>query len=1058
MTRDFTLDSHSDGARTATTGAGIARLNEVASADAATDADEAWHLRRQGDDAEVRTGEASLFALANGSLGVRGGGEETADGCGGCYLAGVYERHPIEFHERLPGFVRGTDIRVPVADGTGIALMFGETHGIDTNEDLERTLDLRTGRLLRSRVVRTPLGARLRIESERVVAHDRDVLAIRLRITSIDYDGPITLHSRLRSGAHAATQGDDPRIGSAGSRGLHTIVCTADSTAATLVQSTLHSDIAIACVQMHRVDQIHRVDQMHHVDDGEIAFLRADIGDDRATQQFIAQLRPGASVTLQKFVAYAHADGGHERGGQEHETDALRAMATGIAQQAAHAGYAAIAAARAAELNAFWRDVDLAVEGDLNTQLALRFNLFHLLQSTSRQAAHGTAAKGLTGEGYEGHCFWDTEVFVLPVMVFTAPAIARAMLMFRYRTLDAARANARELNHPTGALYPWRTIAGGECSAHYPSGSAAYHINADIAYAIGLYLDASEDIGFMLEAGAEMLFETARIWPQAGHFDPLRDGAFGIHGVTGPDEYTALIDNNFYTNRMAQRHLQRAVAVWDRLGNTHPAERAALAARLQLGEDEIALWRRAADTMQLRIDAQLGIYAQDDTFLHKPRWRFSVRGRAAHRDERALLLDQHPMTLYRHQVCKQADVVMALVLAGDGLDADTKRRSFDYYEAITTHDSTLSPAIHGILACELGLHESSRAFFYEALRVDLDDLHGNTDHGVHMAAMAGSWLGVVWGFAGLRVVDGELHLAPTLPIGWQGYRVGLQWRGCTFTIAVSASGVEYRLRSGEHLRIHHRDRVLELRADAPLREAFDPRFDVSTGDSAATLTAKKVAFPRACRALIFDLDGVLTDTAHLHYRAWKRLADELGIAFDERINRRLKGVDRMGSLEILLEGAARGYSDDEKAALAERKNGYYRDAIADFRPQHVFPGVREVLHAAKAAGLRIALASASRNAPALLQRLGIADAFDAIADPAQSRPKPHPDLFLAAAAALGVEPQTCIGIEDAASGIAAIKAAGMAAVGIGDAEELAQADCVLATIAQFALQNFVSLR
>ncbi|MGN6153717.1 MAG: beta-phosphoglucomutase [Lysobacteraceae bacterium] len=1012
-------------------------------------AEAGWCLHRRGDDPATRTRDDALFALANGALGVRGGAPEAVDGSGGCFLAAVYERHPIEFHERLPGFVRGTDTRVPVADGCGIALVPGDdpdAPALDpdacASDDVERMLDLRTGTLRHARVLRTPSGTRLRIESERVVAHDRDLVAIRFRVTSIDHDGPLILRSRLRSGRHAAKQGEDPRIGSAGSRELETTACAANAAVATLVQRTLRSGITVACVQAHRLDAADAADG--GAEDGGLAFLGADVVHDGATQQFIARLRPGTRVTLAKFVAYAHAADGEGR-----DADALRDTATAIATQAAQAGYAAIAAARAAVLDAFWRDAGLAVDADPELQRALRFNLFHLLQSASRDAASGTAAKGLTGEGYEGHCFWDTEVFVLPVMVFTAPEIARAMLLYRHRTLDAARANARELNHPTGALYPWRTIAGGECSAHYPSGSAAYHINADIAYAIGLYLDATDDIGFLLEAGAEMLFETARIWPQAGHFDPLRDGAFGIHAVTGPDEYTALVDNNFYTNRMAQRHLQRAVAVWERLGRTHSAERAALAGRLRLDEDEIALWRRAAATMQLRIDPHHGIYAQDDTFLHKPRWEFSQHGRAGQDGARALLLDHHPLTLYRYQVCKQTDVVMALVLAGDGLDAEATRRSFDYYEAITTHDSTLSPAIHGILACQLGLHEPSRAFFHQTLRVDLDDLHGNTDHGVHMAAMAGSWLGLAWGFAGLRVVDGALCFAPTLPAGWRGYRVGLRWRGRRLEVSVAADGVAYRLHDGEPLRIRHHGRTLDLQAGTWQRVATD-------APATASPEVTSPMFPRPCRALIFDLDGVLTDTAHVHYRAWKRLADELGIAFDETVNRRLKGVDRMGSLEILLEAAPRAYGDAEKQALAERKNAYYREAIAGFGADDLFPGVRGLLHAAKAAGLRLGLASASRNAPALLQRLGIADAFDTIADPAASRPKPHPDLFLAAAAALGVDPRDCIGIEDAASGIAAIRAAGMAAVGIGDADELRAADLVLPAIDRLALERLVS--
>nr|MBA2239034.1 beta-phosphoglucomutase [Lysobacter sp.] len=557
-------------------------------------------------------------------------------------------------------------------------------------------------------------------------------------------------------------------------------------------------------------------------------------------------------------------------------------------------------------------------------------------------------------------------------------------------------------------------------------------------------LDATEDVDFMLEAGAEMLFETARIWPQVGHFDRRRGGSFGIHGITGPDEYSALVDNNFYTNRMAQQHLLRAAAVWKQLSSSHPRELAALAARLALDASEVQVWERAAESMQLPYDEEHGIYAQDDAFLNSPRWDF-----AANATDRPLLLVCHPLTLYRHQICKQADVVMALVLAGNGFDRARKRRSFDYYEAVTTHDSTLSAPVFGILASELGRHEQARRYFDESLQVDLDDRHGNTHHGIHMAAMAGSWLGLAWGFAGLRVTDGELSFSPTMPSGWRRYELSMRWRGRRLKLETSAHGTRYSLMEGAPLQIRADGRTVLLLPGEGENVAF-----AATDESAEA--ESKMHFPRHCRALIFDLDGVLTDTARVHYRAWKRLADEIGVAFDETVNERLKGVDRMRSLEIILERAARQYTNDEKREFAARKNGYYVDMIVALGPEDLFSGARDLLGAARAAGLRVGLASASRNAATLLQQLGIADAFDVVVDAATvEHPKPHPEIFLAAARALNVAPADCIGIEDAAAGVAAIKSAGMAAIGIGSETELAQADAVLPSIGALRLDTFV---
>ncbi|MEL1265370.1 beta-phosphoglucomutase [Pseudoxanthomonas putridarboris] len=979
-----------------------------------------WRLTQHGFDPDRAARDETLFALANGTLGVRGGLEEGDSPSDGSFLSSVFEQNPIHYHERFTGFPRSTDTRVPVAEGKHIRLLLGdEPLRLDRSEwqEFERTLDLANGSLDRLLRLKTAQGHTLEIRAQRVVPlAERALLAIRFRVASIDYTGPLTLASSIETGRQAVAQGDDPRIGVTGGEDMRVYGEQAGEPSAQLSQRTHHSDIALTCAQKHRL-----------AGDG-LAFAGASSQAGRVEQRYRATLRPGQSVVLEKFVAYA------EGGDHDAEVQAVLARAAGQ-------GFAAIAATQADAMRAFWQRAGISVDGDPDAELALRFNLFHLLQSAGRDGVNGTAAKGITGEGYEGHCFWDTEAFVLPVMAFTAPDVARAMLMFRYRTLDAARAQARAMNHPRGALYPWRTIAGGECSAHYPTGSAAYHINADIAHGIGLYLDASDDLDFLSEAGAEILFETARIWPQAGHFDPHRGGAFCIHEVTGPDEYTALVNNNWYTNRMAQRHLLRAAAAWERLRAERPQALQALAARIGLDDDEVALWKRAAEAMYLPYDEALGIHPQDDGFLDKPRWPFPKR----EGPHRPLLLDYHPVTLYRHQICKQADVAMALVLAGDGVDLGAKRRDFDYYEAVTTHDSTLSAPVYGILASEVGQDEKAWRYFDASLRVDLDDLHGNTDHGVHMAAMAGSWLGLAQGFGGLRVHGGRLHFAPTLPAKWRGYGFNLRWRGCALRVDVDAHGARYRLDEGDALTFLHDGAEVALRhGETQVRARQAP--DVP-----------KAAFPRACRALIFDLDGVLTDTAHTHYRAWKRLADEIGVPFDQQVNERLKGVDRMASLEIILERATRAYGAEEKRALADTKNGYYVQEIERFGPQDLFAGVTGVLDAARAAGLKLGLASASRNAPTLLQKLGIADRFDYIADAGRIvRAKPDPGIFLDVAAALGVPAHLCIGVEDAAAGIDAIHAAGMAAVGIGDARTLRHADAVVPRIADFILRDFVS--
>ncbi|MFC3650275.1 beta-phosphoglucomutase [Dyella humi] len=980
------------------------------------------HAQRPAESEQAKL--ESLFALANGTLGVRGGFEEDRSPSQGSFLTGVWERTPIEYHERFPGFARSTDTRIPIPDGTRIALRLGEAP-IDLGEGewltFEQALDLRAGCLERTLRWRSPTGVTLQIDAERIVPlHTPNLLCIRYRVTSIDYSGPLTLESALIASIGAAEQGDDPRIGTRVKGGLGITTSDADRTLASICQRTQNSSIRLASGQRHRLTQ------------SNLAFARAIIEDSEGVQQhYVANLNPGDSVVLEKFVAYAWS---RPEGGDT-EASLLDAVATTL-ERALTLDFDMHRAEQARSCATFWQAADLEIHGDSAVEQALRFNLFHLLQSVGRDGSGSAAAKGLTGEGYEGHYFWDAEAFILPVLALTSPERARSMLEYRVNTLDRARNHAREMNHPAGALYAWRTISGDECSAYFPSGSAQYHINAAIAFAIRLYLEATGDVDFLVHGGAEVLFETARLWHHVGHYNPRRGNAFCICQVTGPDEYTALVDNNYYTNHMAQQHLRYAASVASQLGRERPHDYARIATMLELSDREIAAWLAAADAMYLPVDPELGIFPQDDDFLNKPRLPIA---RPSEHGHRPLLLQLHPLTIYRHQVCKQADVLQAFVLAGNAIDMETKRRNFDYYEGVTVHDSTLSASTFSIVAADVGYAQKAYAYFLDTLRVDIDNLHGNTSHGVHMAAMAGSWLALAWGFGGMRVIDGRPAFAPSLPAAWGSYRFGVRWRDHHIRVTVKKDRVEYALTEGAQLDILHHGKMVSLYAghtvNLPLHAHARP----------------------SIKGVIFDLDGVIADTAVVHHAAWKRLAGEIGIAFDDSVGERLKGVDRRGSLDILLERAPRAYSEDEKEALASRKNDYYRQQIESFGPHNLLPGSRNAIESVHRAGLKTALASASRNAPLLLERLGIADLFDYVVDANRvSRAKPDPEIFLAAARGLGLEPSECIGVEDAAAGIASIHAAGMKAVGVGHAQALAEADLLLSNVAAFDISLFTT--
>jgi alpha,alpha-trehalose phosphorylase len=981
---------------------------------------DSWRVAMQDEGQSANAAQAeTLFALANGLLGVRGGREEQPSATDGTFLASVYERLPIDYHEAFPGFARASDTRVPVADGKRIRIRLGDA-AVDLSSgkwlECRRTLDLRRGILERTTRWRAPGGGIVEVTAQRFVPlAGGALLAIRFAIRSLDYRGPILLESCIEA-SEAAQRAEDPRIGAAEGAGLRVDERRIAGTAALLRQSAPRAGIRVAVAQTHRT-AITLTPGEPILDDLQ------SVG-----QSFRGQLSPGGEVTIDKFVAWAVGD----------TAEGLDAEALRAAGSAADTGFAALERDNTKSWLEFWSAADLGIDGDPLLDQALHFNLFHLRQSAPADGRHALAAKGLTGQGYEGHVFWDTEMFALPVLQMTAPALVRSSLDWRARTLDRARAHAREMNHSIGALYPWRTIGGDEGSAYFPSGSAQYHINAAVAYAIRMHQLGNGAVPLGGE-DAMVLFETARIWMQVGHFDRERAGAFSIDSVTGPDEYSALVNNDCYTNRMAQLHLRYAAEVAADLARTAPGRYRELALAIDLVENEPLTWRRAADAMYLPIDPRLGVHPQDDAFLHRAVWNFPTPPG----DERPLLLRFHPLTLYRFQVCKQPSVVLADVLAGDGVSLAQKRRNYDYYEPLTVHDSSLSAGTWAILAAELGLLDSALHYFREGARLDLDDLHGNAGHGAHMAAMAGSWLGLVWGFGGLRIArDGKLHLRPLLPTGWRGYHFSLQWQGRLVRVKVDGRGVDYELCAGAPLTIWHNDAPADLTSGTVVQLRL--------------ASPEPIAAQNRVDAVIFDLDGVLTDTAELHFQAWSRLANEIGVPFDRHTNERLKGIDRQTSLDIILERATHPVSAAERESLAARKNGYFVAMLQTLTPAALLPGALEALEDLRERGVRIALASASHNAPTIIGRLGIASAFDHVVDPsACGRPKPAPDIFLAAARALGVEPARCIGVEDAIAGVSAIKQAGMMAIGVGDARLLAEADVVVPDMATLGIKRFL---
>jgi alpha,alpha-trehalose phosphorylase len=510
-----------------------------------------------------------------------------------------------------------------------------------------------------------------------------------------------------------------------------------------------------------------------------------------------ADLEPGQPLRIVKFLAYAWSS--------RRSHPALRDEVVAALAEAQHTGWEGLVAAQRAYLDEFWDCADVELDGDTELQQAVRFALFHTLQAGARAEQRAIAAKGLTGPGYDGHTFWDSERFILPVLTYAVPQAAGDALRWRHATLDLARERAAQLGL-AGAAFPWRTIRGHECSSYWPAGTAAFHVNGDIADAVIRYQAVSGDEAFERDVGLELLVETARLWRSLGHHD--REGRFRIDGVTGPDEYSAIADNNVYTNLLAQRNLRAAA---DAVA-CHPRHAAALGANLE----EAATWRDAARDMLIPWDEALGVHPQSERFTSHQVWDFEHT-----RPEQYPLLLHFPyFDLYRKQVVKQPDLVLALHVCGDSFSDEEKARNFAYYERLTVRDSSLSAGTQAVVAAEVGHLELAYDYFAEAALMDLRDLEQNTRDGLHIAGLAGALIAAVAGFGGLRDHGGKLTFAPRLPSRLDRLAFRLVFQGRKLKVEATKTHATYLLVAGEPLEIAHHGTAITASTDKPVTEAI----------------------------------------------------------------------------------------------------------------------------------------------------------------------------------------------------------------------------------------------
>jgi alpha,alpha-trehalose phosphorylase len=739
---------------------------------------EDWKIRETELNLDILAQTESIFALSNGHIGMRGNLDEgEPHALPGTYLNSFYELRPLPYAEGGYGYPESGQTIINVTNGKIMRLLVDD-EPFDVRygklQSHERELDLRAGVLRRTAHWTSPTGRSVKVSSVRLVSlTQRAIAALSYEVEPLDAPVRIVVQSELVANEALPDIGKDPRAGAVSLAPLQSEEHQVVGTRGLLLHHTQASGLRLGAA-------------MDHVIEGPAGMMvESESSPNVARVSVTTQLKPGERLRIVKFLAYGWSS--------QRSQPAIHDQVLAALSAARQTGWAGLLDEQRTALDDFWKNASIEIEGDPELQQALRFSLFHVLQAGCRGEHRPIPAKGLTGPGYDGHAFWDTEIFVLPVLTLTLPHAAADALIWRRSTLESAKERARQLGLH-GAAFPWRTIHGEECSSYWPAGTAAFHINADIAYAVTHYIESTDDTEFEKEVGLELLVETARLWRSLGYHDA--EGRFRIDGVTGPDEYSALVDNNVYTNLMAQHNLRSAAKAAQR----HPREARALG----VDNAEIESWNAAAQKMFLPYDERLKVTPQDDSFTSHEVWDFAHTSP----DQYPLLLNFPYFDLYRKQVIKQADLVLAMHLRGDAFTQEQKARNFAYYEPLTVRDSSLSASTQAVIAAEVGQLDLAYDYLGEAALMDLHDLEHNTRDGLHIASLAGTWNALVAGFGGMRPREDSLAFAPRLPEGISRLTFRLTFRERRLCVEITGKEATYYLLRGSSFKIwHHGDEI-----------------------------------------------------------------------------------------------------------------------------------------------------------------------------------------------------------------------------------------------------------
>ena len=1029
----------------------------------------------------------SVFSLGNEYMGTRGLFEEgiSTNSVENCFIGGIYAKEAQSYGWKRKGFANYSNAMVNTTNWLRITIeVGGEKFNMQRSNfrEYSRELDMKNGLLRRQLIFVTRHGEQTQLSWERLISRsDRHIGAIRLSLKALNHQSPVKLgfildsvhenrtcfnnvtHCRMTEG-----KADTEQIyllinvATSGQYYIHRMAVGYPDNVE-FEKKYVEKDRYVACnVRFtpkrgvtYNFDKVVSVwtsrdagypygmipkesdvtviskDREKEVVEYLITKSRDCLKswlDKARPQQRVSVTTDAPGALLEESYVSEHFSSGSKR----HNSDNQE-----LSENEGGGLYELIKTEHIRKIAEFWDTVDIEIEGAEEAQQGIRYCMFQLSNAYSGHDEYlNVGPKGYTGEHYWGRAFWDSESYCIPFYLFTNPDAARKLIEYRYNTLDAARDRAALFGY-NGAMYPITTIDGTEDLNYWEYSFCEIHVNSIVPYVVYLYDHIVGDKEFLYSKGIEILIEVARFWASRGKFIPYRNG-FGINRVIGPDEWQQFVNNNFYTNYMAKWVFEYAAQVLEEMKRQSPNKLDAVVEKLGFDFAEMDKWKKAADKMILNYDPEMDVFVQDDMFLSlDPMCREELDWDRDIPIESKWTIDRYLKT----QLLKQPDVLLLMFLFRERFTQKQKLRNYRFYEQRTAHGSSLSPCIHSIIASDIGVHHQAYDYYLWASRLDLENSNNNTHEGLHISSMAGSWLNVVCGFGGMKYGGVVPEFAPILPEKWHRYSFKLNYAGSIIRISVSRGNLHYRLISGKSVKAKIYDQEV-----------------IFEGEEKEMVMPENCYVFRKAEAVIFDLDGVIVDTARYHYQAWKAIADEEGIYFDEVINERLKGVSRMGSLQIIMEKSQRHYTQQQLQKLAAKKNSLYVRMLDSLGPEDILPGISELIDSLKDKGLKIALCSASKNVNKILDKLKIRDFFDVVITGSDiCKSKPDPEGFNLAAQKLGVDNKSCVVVEDAFAGIEAAKNAGMKSVGIGDKCKLYNADYVLSSTSLLSLSTILHL-